>query len=424
MFGEDVTQSLKASDTMMKTFGVSNSEAFNLLAQGAQKGLNKSDELLDTANEYSVYFKTMGFEANEMFDLFSAGMESGAFKLDLVGDAVKEFGISVKDDFKGTGEAFKALGFNADKMSQTFASGGPEAKKAFKQVVDAISKVEDPVKKNTIGVALWKTKWEDLEKDIIAAMGNTRNQFDMTKNTMEEIKSIKYDTIGNAFRGIGRQVHKHFIQPVETFALPYLQRFANWFPSQIPVIKGYVGQVGDSFKQHVLPPLTMIGQRLHGAFEDVKPAITWLGTTGLPVVSDSLVTALNMSKGVYDFFRSNWGAIGPIVAGVTGAFAAYKTAIVVSTVYTKGMAIASTFAAGATTAFGAALAFVTSPLGLIVIGVGAAIAAGVLLYKNWDTIKAKAGEVWQWIKGAFSGAVNGLAGCGPARKPASLDSLI
>lgn len=85
VFGEDVTQSIKAADTMMRNFGISNTEAFNLLAQGAQNGLNKSEELLDSANEYAPYFNALGFNANQMFDIFNTGLENGAFNLDKVG---------------------------------------------------------------------------------------------------------------------------------------------------------------------------------------------------------------------------------------------------------------------------------------------------------------------------------------------------
>lgn len=81
VFGEDVTESIKASDTMMKNFGITAEQSYNLLAQGAQQGLNKSQELLDSANEYSVYFKTLGYDANEMFDIFNTGLENGAFNL-------------------------------------------------------------------------------------------------------------------------------------------------------------------------------------------------------------------------------------------------------------------------------------------------------------------------------------------------------
>ena len=54
-------------------------------------------------------------------------------------------------------------------------------------------------------------------------------------------------------------------------------------------------------------------------------------------------------------------------------------------------------ATAATKALSAAVAFLTSPFGLVVIAIGAAIAIGVLLYKNWDKIKEMAGKVWDWV---------------------------
>ncbi|MGG4447635.1 phage tail tape measure protein [Brevibacillus porteri] len=86
VFEFDVKESVKAADTMMKNFGITSDEAYSLLAQGAQNGLDKSGELLDTANEYSGYFSKLGFSANDMFNIFSAGLEAGAFNLDKVGE--------------------------------------------------------------------------------------------------------------------------------------------------------------------------------------------------------------------------------------------------------------------------------------------------------------------------------------------------
>jgi hypothetical protein len=44
---------------------------------------------------------------------------------------------------------------------------------------------------------------------------------------------------------------------------------------------------------------------------------------------------------------------------------------------------------------------VTNPFGLILLAIAAVIAIGVLLYRNWDTIKAAASELWQSIKDFF-----------------------
>lgn len=61
------------------------------------------------------------------------------------------------------------------------------------------------------------------------------------------------------------------------------------------------------------------------------------------------------------------------------------------------------------TALGAVIGFLTSPIGLVVAAIAALIAIGVLLYKNWDTIKEKAGELWQSIKATFDNIKNGIS---------------
>lgn len=70
--------------------------------------------------------------------------------------------------------------------------------------------------------------------------------------------------------------------------------------------------------------------------------------------------------------------------------------------------IASGVATAATTAFGAAVAFLTSPISLVILAIGALVAAAVLLYQNWDTVKAKCIEVWDTIKEFISNVTNAI----------------
>lgn len=60
-------------------------------------------------------------------------------------------------------------------------------------------------------------------------------------------------------------------------------------------------------------------------------------------------------------------------------------------------------------ALGAAFTFITGPVGIVVAAVAALIAVGVALYKNWDTIKAKAKELWEKIKGTFDNIKQGIS---------------
>ncbi len=68
----------------------------------------------------------------------------------------------------------------------------------------------------------------------------------------------------------------------------------------------------------------------------------------------------------------------------------------------KASAAASKAAAVASKAFRAGLAFVTSPIGIAILAITALIAAGVWLYKNWDTVKVKAAQLGAKISGIWT----------------------
>lgn len=87
----------------------------------------------------------------------------------------------------------------------------------------------------------------------------------------------------------------------------------------------------------------------------------------------------------------------------TAAKVASTAAQVAQTAATVAWNAVCALATVATTALGAAFAFLTSPIGLVVLAIAALIAVGVLIYKNWDTIKEKAIELWQGICDTFSG---------------------
>ncbi|MNW38871.1 Chromosome partition protein Smc [compost metagenome] len=237
VFGEDIAESIKAVDTMMKNFGITSEQSYNLLAQGAQKGLNKSGELLDTANEYSPLFAKLGFSANGMFDTFSAGLEAGAFNLDKVGDGIKEFGIRTKDGSKQSLEAYKAIGLDGKEMTAQFAAGGDMAQKAFLKTVKAINSVQDPVKRNTAAVQLFGTQAEDLEDRVINSYGNIQKQFDMTADTMKQIEEVRYSSVTKDIQKLGRELMDSVVIPIGEDLMPVLQNLVAWASENKDVIK-------------------------------------------------------------------------------------------------------------------------------------------------------------------------------------------
>lgn len=251
VFGYDVNEQVRAANMLMEQFGVTGDEAFTLIAQGAQKGLDKNGDMLDTINEYAVQFKSLGFDAEDMFNILISGAESGAFSVDKVGDAVKEFGIRVKDGSESTVGAFEDLGLNAEEISQSFADGGDKAQEAFKKVTDALFNMEDPLKQNQTGVALFGTMWEDLGVDGVKALTTLTKQVDKTADTLDDINEIKYDDLESAFEGAGRAIQTGFVKPIGDKALPAFKDFAETISEGAKEANGDIEKMSDVFGEAV-----------------------------------------------------------------------------------------------------------------------------------------------------------------------------
>lgn len=228
IFGYDIPETTRAANTLMNQFGISANEAFNLIVQGAQNGLDYSGELLDSINEYSVQFKKVGLDAEDMFNIFATGADNGAFNLDKIGDAVKEFSIRAVDGSDTTAEGFKAAGLDAEEMSEKFAAGGESAKEAFRETIQAMEDMEDPLERNIAGVNLFGTMWEDLGETVILSMGDAEKSIDATTDAMEKLKKQKYDDLKNEFSQIGREIKTDVIIPLGQDLIPIIKEALQW----------------------------------------------------------------------------------------------------------------------------------------------------------------------------------------------------
>lgn len=375
-FGFEVNESTRAASALMKNFGINAKEAYGLIAVGAQNGANKNGDLLDTLNEYSVHFKALGMDSSQFMSVLINGAESGAFSIDKIGDAVKEFNIRSKDGSKTSIEAYRLLGLNADVMSAKFAAGGETAQAAFNQVVNAIDSIQDPVKKNAVGVALFGTMFEDLEAGVLKNFTNINGSAINAQKTLEELNRVKYNDLGYAIT----QVTRSF----ETALIPSAERAGQAVYENMPQIKSAISQI--------TPQVAALGQTFANALPGI---ITWVGS------------AAQKAAGFARVVIDNWGAISPVLYTVAGAYTAVKVgttllsgATLVLTGVTKTATIVTQAVTVAQWALNAALT--ANPIGLVVVGVGALIGAGIALYKNWDKISKFFVTAWENIKTAVS----------------------
>ena len=308
-FEYDIQESTRAAKAMMDNFGISGEEAMSMIAAGAQNGLDYSRELLDSISEYSVQFEKMGFSADDMFKIFQKGAESGAFNLDKVGDAVKEFSIRAIDGSDTTIDGFTRIGLNADEMAAKFAAGGDNAKEAFKQTIDALAAIEDPLEQNTAGVDLFGTMWEDLGPEAVAALAEIEDGAYDTADAMNQIKDVKYDDLGSMFEELKRNVELLAI-PIGEALIPVLSILIE---SILPVVTDLLGPLTEMFALLIEPIAGLIGTAIQPLIEALVSLIT--------ITLRPLISILDILLGVFSAVMSSIsGTVTGEVNNITNIF--------------------------------------------------------------------------------------------------------
>nr|DAG11021.1 MAG TPA: minor tail protein [Caudoviricetes sp.] len=158
------------------------------------------------------------------------------------------------------------------------------------------------------------------------------------------------------------------------------------------------------------PILESIGNVLEWIYKNiVLPMLTWVIEVGLP-------TVINLVSKVATFLADHQPIVEAFGAALIGAFAAVKIAGLASRIIksVSGIAMAAKGLIALMTGTGGimggikAIATAIGPAGIFVIAVSAAIAIGVLLYKNWDKIKEAATKLKDWVIGKTRGLVDGV----------------
>lgn len=423
-FDYDLNESLRASKALMTNFGLDSHTAMNYIAEGAQKGLDYSGELLDTISEYSVQFAKVGMDADDMFNIMQAGAENGAWNLDKVGDAIKEFSIRSIDGSKTTQEAFAALGYDADEVMGIFAKGGEDANIAFNTILHDLISMDDEVARDAIGVSLFKTTWEDLGVEALASLTDVTDATYLAGDALGEINAVKYDTIGQAIQGVQRQLEVQ-LAPAGSAAAQRLAEMSPQITESLKIVSPYIEDLAVKFSDVLVDGIDLAIAALIWCSQNtdtLKAAAVGLGIVFATFSAAKMITSIHNAVAAFSLLRAAHlkekaetiylQALYAKDAVVKGASTA---ATVAQTAATGAWNVVAGIGTAVTSAFGAAMAFLTSPIGLVILAIGALIGIGVLLYKNWDTVKMCAVQlgtflsgVWNSISTAVGNFINGI----------------
>lgn len=286
---------------------------------------------------------------------------------------------------------------------------------------------------------------EGAAQNMADTMNDTvSGKLTLLKSQFEGVKIAIFDALGSSqFKGV-LQSMSDGLSAITPVVSGVTVAIGNGLFYAIQGIYNIASTVFNAVKTAVLNNQPAI-ERLHTAFDNVKNSIVnafsgngtaliqTLSNVIIPTLCNALAGVMNIASGVITVAS----ALSPVIAGIAAAVTAYKIAVIAANVVegirngliafsavmtgTQAAAfaplttatiaqIAATSALNVvTSAFGAIMTFVTSPIGLVVLAIGAVIAIGVALYKHWDTIKQWAGNLWNGIKNIFNGIKNTIS---------------
>ena len=440
-FDMDYKESLRAVNSMMDQFGISADEAFNLIVQGAQQGLNQNDDLLDTINEYSVQFKTAGYSADDMFNMLKNGADSGTWSVDKLGDAVKEFNIRAKDGTISEAlvtyqKQLKLTDKDVAYLNTLMAQGGERGQKAYNIILERLGAVRNDTTQYQAGVALFGTMWEDLGATTVNSLMQTQGGISSTKAAMDEMANTRYDNLSDSFSALGRIVQTDLIQPLVSTLAPIAKEIVQWLIDNMPTI----GPIITAIAAAVGVLATALA--IQGLIKSVAAAFAFLNVTmaANPIVLvvaaiaglvAAFVVLWKKCEGFRNFWKNLWDGIKNVFNAVVTWFQqAAQTLVNIFQTAWNGIkkawsGVGNFFKGiwqGITGIFKSADSWLSNKFGAAWTGIKNAFAPFVGYFQQiWNTVKGifaavKAvlsgnfSEAWEAIKGVFSGWGNFFKG--------------
>lgn len=338
---------------------------------------------------------------------------------DIVSDALTGFGMSAEETGRFTdilaqvsrkantnveilGESFKyssslmgSMGYTAEDTAVALglmANAGIKGSSAGTALSGAISRMIDPTKEvkdlmDKYGISLTDTD------------GNMLSLGKVMDNLREKLGGLDTATRNQVVTQLFGQEAMKGILPIITASEEAYEGLKESIYNSNGASQQMADIMGDTLQGRVDSMKSAIEGGLINVFEQLKPKIetvvekitefgTWLANADEETVNH-IVTLTGLVA-----------AIGPVllvVGKLANAFLTVKNGLTLAKNSLMLWTGASTVAGAATTILGGAIAFLTSPIGIVITVIGGLIAAGVALWKNWDWVKEKAGELSTWL---------------------------
>ena len=174
----------------------------------------------------------------------------------------------------------------------------------------------------------------------------------------------------------------------------------------VEVFKGALETFQIQVMTPLLPVIKEAGLQFANWMSSIKPEqVQAWGNS----IKDAAQKALDFANFIHD----NWTAIRETVIALTAGIVALRTGMaalmIIQAINTLMVAYRAGTIAATLAQWGLNTALLANPIGLVIIAIAALVAAGVFLYRNWDTVKAKTMQLWNKL-GEFKGIATLILG--------------
>lgn len=320
-FDMDENETLRGVQQLMKQFGITSQEAFDLMATGAQNGLNKSDELGDNISEYSGKFAQAGYSADEYFQLMQNGLDGGAYNLDKVNDAINEVTTRLVD---GTIEgALDSFDTKTQDVFKAWQEGRATQKDVVNAIVEDISKTTNEQEKLNKSATAFGTMGEDFNAGFIQSLTTVGNKYKDVEGAMDKVKDIANGGLKNALSGLGRTFLDSFT-PIGELITPILAGIVGLITVAIQGIQKGFAKVGDVISSVLskidtsgITELTnQVSEVLAPAFDEVRKAIDEMKVALEPIAKEILGKIGNAIQNVVNQAQKILSVVGPPILAI------------------------------------------------------------------------------------------------------------
>ena len=232
-FGADVNESIRGTNALMEGFGLSATEASDLLTAGMQRGLNYTDELGDNLSEYSVRWGEAGMSASEYFSLLEAGTSNGAYNLDKVGDYLNEFLTALADGRME--ESIGSFSEGTQEVFENFKNGSATAEDMLQAVLGDLTQMPNEYDKAALASTLWSSLGEDNAMGMIESLAGVQDSFGDVAGAAQQAQEAASDSFAVKSQEAMRELQGS-IEPlgepllnIATNVAGVVKSFSEWF---------------------------------------------------------------------------------------------------------------------------------------------------------------------------------------------------